>query len=100
MERRLGPVGYITVVFRGANPAPSVKYMIAKAHAFARAALIDPAFKARLAEICRRLEARRANRDAPSQARETINGHSEMIGLELWEGHLRAETWAPRPTTL
>ena len=31
-----------------------------KGTAFARAALIDPAFKARLAEIHRRLEARRA----------------------------------------
>jgi len=33
---------------------------VAKGHDFARAALIDPAFKARLAEVHRRLEARRA----------------------------------------
>jgi len=31
-----------------------------KAHTFAQAALIDPAFKAKLAEVHRRLEARRA----------------------------------------
>jgi len=33
---------------------------VAKGHTFVRAALIDPAFKARLAEVHRRLEARRA----------------------------------------
>jgi hypothetical protein len=33
---------------------------VAKGHAFARAALIDPAFKVRLVEVHRRLEARRS----------------------------------------
>jgi hypothetical protein len=37
---------------------------VAKERAFGRAALIDPAFKARLVEVHRRLEARRAN-DTP-----------------------------------
>ena len=37
-----------------------------KGLAFARAALIDPAFKARLAEVHRRLEARRAT-DLPAK---------------------------------
>jgi hypothetical protein len=35
----------------------------AKGHAFARAALIDPAFKARLAEVHRRLEVRRSTKE-------------------------------------
>jgi hypothetical protein len=33
---------------------------VAKGHAFARAAIIDPTFKARQAEVHRRLEARRS----------------------------------------
>jgi len=37
----------------------------AKAHTFARAALIGPAFKARLAEIYPRPEARRATNEPP-----------------------------------
>ena len=36
---------------------------VAKGHAFARAALIDPAFKVRLVEVHRRLEARRATKE-------------------------------------
>jgi hypothetical protein len=36
---------------------------VTKGHAFARAALIDSAFKARLAEVHRRLEARRATKE-------------------------------------
>jgi hypothetical protein len=35
----------------------------AKSHAFARAALIDPAFRAHLAEVHRRLEERRATKE-------------------------------------
>jgi hypothetical protein len=41
--------------FRGRSFAKNTK-----AHTFARAALIDPKFKAKLAEVHRRLEARRA----------------------------------------
>jgi hypothetical protein len=39
---------------------------VAKGEAFARPALIDPAFKVRLAEVYRRLEARRAT-DLPAK---------------------------------
>jgi len=36
---------------------------VAEGHAFARAALVDPAFKARLTEVHRRLEVRRATKE-------------------------------------
>jgi len=39
---------------------------VAKGNTFARAAILDPAFKARLAEVHRRLEARRAT-DLPAK---------------------------------